>query len=162
MRIRTGIAAAALTALTLTACGGGEKALENAIEDATGGEADVDLDGDGSVSISTPDGEYNSGGAAALPDDFPSEIPLPEGDVELVATYKEANGWFLTYSAPSVTDGYCEAYFDGFVAAGFTEVNRFASAGTLAGGFANSEYEVTATCGAAAMGLALQVTATGG
>ncbi len=96
--IRTRRAAAALVlvpALALTgACGGGdeeaaERIAENALEDANGGDADVDIDGD-EVTIETDEGTMSMG--QDLPSDFPSDVTLLEGEI-LTAMSLTGTGW---------------------------------------------------------------------
>ncbi|WP_408898300.1 hypothetical protein ACJ5H2_04125 [Nocardioides sp. R1-1] len=79
-RLAAAAAAAAVLPVGLAACGGddADKAAENAaeelIEEAEGGDLDVDIDGD-DVTIEGSDGAIQSG--TDLPDDFPEdEIPL--------------------------------------------------------------------------------------
>lgn len=84
MRIsaRTITAFASVVVLGLTACGGddsSEKAVERAIERAGGGDVDVDVDeGSGDVRISSGDDSFDLSTTGDLPDDWPSDIPLPD------------------------------------------------------------------------------------
>lgn len=79
------IRAAAVTvalALTLAGCGEAieESAVEAAIESATGGEAEVDRDGN-RTTIRTPDGgemSFTSGDDLPLPSDYPDDVYLPD------------------------------------------------------------------------------------
>ena len=66
-------------AATLTACGC-EKTVEKAIEQSTGGEADVDLD-DGSVKVNTNEGSLEIGEEVDLPSGFPSDIYVIDGTI---------------------------------------------------------------------------------
>lgn len=60
---RTLAATAAVLALTATACGGGESgqeaALERLIENESGQDIDLDIDGDGGFSVQSEDGEFS-------------------------------------------------------------------------------------------------------
>lgn len=163
-RYTTGaLIAAAL--LTFTACGGGDatdEAVEAGIEEALGSNADVEIDGDGAVKIETDEGSYSAGGSAEIPDDFPSDVPLPDGSARLQATYADADGWMLTFGADDMTDEACVTYLDVFPDAGFTEESRFSSPGTSTGIFTNDQHEVTVSCGEAAMGIVLTVSPTSG
>ncbi|WP_121253686.1 hypothetical protein [Nocardioides ferulae] len=74
----------ALTApFGLAACSGedaAEKAAEEAIEQGAGGDVEVDVDPDtGDVVVSDSTGTYTSGGD--LPDSFPDDLPIIEGDI---------------------------------------------------------------------------------
>lgn len=103
-RTAAGLVAAALV-LGLSACGAvadkasetaGEKLAEKAIEDQTGGSADVDIsdggvkisdgeggtyevDADGNVSGSSGDGNYQMGEGTELPEGWPAELAPPSG-----------------------------------------------------------------------------------
>ncbi len=86
VRILTG----GLALLTMTACSSvaenlSERAAEEILEQAAGGEVDLDLDEDGgTVSVSTDDGSFTVGGGD-LPDNFPASAPLPDGYTVLTA-----------------------------------------------------------------------------
>jgi hypothetical protein len=95
IRIRRSATIAVLIAATgLTACGAvaekaGEKATEKAIESQTGGDVDVDTD-DGSVSIETEEGSA-SFGTGEVPEDWPDDIPLPDG-LEVLTSSSTVSG----------------------------------------------------------------------
>lgn len=86
---------------SLSACGGNpiknavddavgnavDKGTEKVIEEAAGGDADVDLGLDGN--------------GAKLPDDFPDDIPLP--DAKLTATVSQQEGWFLAFEPVDIS-----------------------------------------------------------
>lgn len=64
--------------LLLAACfGARERAMENAIEEQTGGEAEVDIDANGSMRIETEDGTVTTGGE--MPDNWPKDVPTYPG-----------------------------------------------------------------------------------
>ena len=73
-RTVTPLALAAALALTLTGCFGNpleslaEGAIENIVEDQTG--VDIDVDGGSGV-----------GSGASLPDDWPTDVPTPDGTI---------------------------------------------------------------------------------
>lgn len=82
------IALAALVSLTTAGCGAvaekaSEKATEQVIESQTGGDVDVNADGDGSVEFETDDGSF-SVGTGEVPADWPDDVPLPD-DVEVLS-----------------------------------------------------------------------------
>lgn len=151
------VLAAAAAALTLTACGGGtDDAIENAIEDATGGSVDVNIDS-GGMEVDTGDGSYSSGESAEVPDDFPSEVPLIEdGGATLIGAYTDATGWILTYEMEDTSEEVCKTYIDSIEAAGFAEESRFETSGDFTGVFSNDDYQVIAGCGPTA-GASIQV-----
>lgn len=55
-----------------------EKAAEEAIESSSGGSAQVDLDGDGEVTIESDEGTYTAG-TGEVPEAWPDDVPLPDG-----------------------------------------------------------------------------------
>ena len=118
-----------------------EEALEQQLEGEGGGDVDIDL-GDGEVRvegedgavemsfgedgvsvISTPEGEFRTG--TELPDDFPGDVPLPDG-MTIVSTASMASPDGTTYVVNgSVDRGVSEAndaYVEALVAAGFEQV----------------------------------------
>ena len=54
----------------------GEQAVENMIESATGGQAEVDIDSD-SMTVKTDEGSFSTG--TSLPADFPKDAPVYPG-----------------------------------------------------------------------------------
>lgn len=97
-RFAVGRALAALAvvpALALAGCSSdepAEKAVEEAVEDAAGGSADVDIDDD-SIKIETDEGEVSVG--QDLPDDFPSDVALVDGEV-VSAMSMAGKGWTVS------------------------------------------------------------------
>lgn len=85
MRTTLGVAVLGAALVLGTGCGAAadkaaEKVAEEAVEEAIG--ADVDVDDDGNVQIETEDGSSFSGGSE-LPDDWPEDVPMPDGsDIE--------------------------------------------------------------------------------
>ncbi len=76
-----GVVVAGLVLAGLVGCGAAaekaaEEATERAIEDQTGGSAEVDLD-DGSISVEGEDGGFEAG-AGQVPDEWPDDVPLPD------------------------------------------------------------------------------------
>ena len=64
----------------LTACGSvEEKAVEAIVKNSDSSVKDVDIDGDG-VSIETDEGKMQFGDGAKVPEEFPSDLPLPAAD----------------------------------------------------------------------------------
>lgn len=87
LKVSAGVVAVA-GALVLTSCSPGdlidravEKGIEKGVEAATGTEIDFD-DESGTVSLTTDEGEVTlGGGGGELPDGFPDEIPLIDGEI---------------------------------------------------------------------------------
>lgn len=111
-------------------CGGSEDDATNQaaddlaeqIAEAGGQDAEVDIDSEtGEVDVQTDDGEMSVGEDVALPDDFPSEIPLPD-DYELSAamTSSADGGWTITGSLPDASEASFDELVAGFTDAGWT------------------------------------------
>lgn len=114
-----------------------EKGVEKGIESATGTEIDIDEDG-GTISISSEDGEATFGGGAELPDGFPDEIPLIDGEIAggMRISEGDTDGFVATVNAQgSIGDVYNQVT-DRLEGAGFTE-----QASADMGGMRNVTYE---------------------
>jgi hypothetical protein len=94
-----------------------EKAAEEAMEEATGGEVDIEDDGD-SVTITTEgeDGEsvtISGGDTAEVPDSFPDDFPLYKGDVVGSSSLTSGEGSMVTVSVETDDDpDDIKAYFE--------------------------------------------------
>lgn len=107
------IAAITLLAVGATGCfqnpieaaiqGAVNDTVENVVEDATGADIDVDLDGSG----------------ATIPDGFPSELPLPEGN--LVSALAVDDTYVLSYES---TEDAAAAIVAEYKAAGWNVVSE--------------------------------------
>lgn len=97
--MRRGVwAGAAVVALALAGCANpGEVLAEKVIEQGLSQDGTkVDIDADGGISMEFKDGtEYQAGDHAQVPDDFPSDMPLP--DAQLLAVVKNDGGFLLQY-----------------------------------------------------------------
>lgn len=81
-----------------------ERGLEAAIESQGGGEVDLDLDDNGSVSVETEDGSFSMG-QTEIPDDWPSEVPLPPDlEVQSVTQQREAESGITSTMVMGSTD----------------------------------------------------------
>lgn len=70
------ILCAAGFAFSLTACENAtETGLEKVIESESGGDVDVDLNGDDGVSIQTEDGSFSSGATTEFLEEWPGDVP---------------------------------------------------------------------------------------
>lgn len=124
-RAAIAITIAGLTATLLTGCFGNpvenlvNQGIEDAVEDATGG--DVNLDGE-------------------LPADFPESVPVIDGDINLAAGTGGSEGWVVVITS-SAADPVAEAA-TALEGAGFTE-DTSVSAGGLGGvAYSNDEFIV--------------------
>lgn len=116
---------AGVTATLLTGCFGNpvedlvQQGVEEAVEDATGG--DVSLGGE-------------------LPADFPTSVPLVDGDISLAAGTGGAEGWVVVITS-SASDPVADAA-SALEGAGFTEDTAVTGAGVGAKVYSNAEYIV--------------------
>ena len=98
---RVALAGALLALPGLTACGGDDLAsglAERAVEEAGGGEVDVEV-GDDGESFSITDGEGNTvASGQGLPDGFPEEVPLLDEEIlsGVSAGGASGEGWAVT------------------------------------------------------------------
>ena len=137
------VAAAGVFALGLGACGGSSDDSSDAADqlaeklaEAGTGDADVDIDSEtGQVDVSTPDGDMSFGSGSELPDDFPSDIPFPEGS-KLTSTLNSTDGGVKTWSAMGTLADADASTFDDVVAL-FTDsgwTSTMNSSGSTGGG----------------------------
>jgi hypothetical protein len=124
-RAAIAVAIAGITASLLTGCFGNpvedlvNRGVEDAIEGATGG--DVSLGGE-------------------LPADFPTSVPIVDGDISMAAGAGDAEGWVVVLTS-SASDPVAEAAA-ALEAAGFTEDTTVSGAGMGAKVYSNAEYLV--------------------
>ncbi|MGD9794929.1 MAG: hypothetical protein AB7V43_15765 [Acidimicrobiia bacterium] len=140
---RRALALTLTAAATLTACGGGseklsEKAIEQAIKENGGSNVDVDVnngevkiktedgemtvsgDGKDSINITSDSGSFQAGASAEMPKDFPSEVPVPDLELQSQMTTK-SNGdtnFMLTFVTKSPEKDFAK-YTEALKADGF-------------------------------------------
>ena len=94
MRLRT--ITTVMAALVVFAAGCdmiAEQAAEEVAEQAAGGEVNLDVDeSGGNISVETSEGTMSFGGGGDLPDSFPEDLPLPEGDYEVASSFEQSGG----------------------------------------------------------------------
>lgn len=100
-----------------------EEGIENLIESETGGEIDI-----------------NTGGGATLPDSFPGEVPVVDG--EILSALAVDGTWVLSISVDSAEAA--EAGYDDLLNAGFSETaSADLGGGMLINSVENDTYGVT-------------------
>lgn len=84
-------------AFVVTGCGKktAEKAAEKAIEESTGGQAEVDV-GTNSVKINTNAGSFQAGGNISLPSGFPSDVYVIDGTIKAASTVTEGESYTVS------------------------------------------------------------------
>lgn len=85
--------------VTLVGCGQmAESATEKLIEEAAGGDVNVDVEGDG-VTVEGQDGGFAVGGDLSLPDNWPTEIPTyGRGSLVMVSVDSASGGATAVWS----------------------------------------------------------------
>lgn len=87
-------------AFLLGGCGLGDEAVERGMEEAIeagasdGTEVDIDADG-GKVKVEDSDGSVEFGGDTELPESFPDDVPLPEGEFEVRMATENSDGTMM-------------------------------------------------------------------
>jgi hypothetical protein len=120
----------ALLALVLATAGCGnaveglaQDTVERAIENELGSEADVQVDGD-SFTVDTGDGSVTAG-SGTVPDGFPADVPLVDGDITFAqtATTDGKRGWTVQVNAAGDPADVAAQVADDLTAAGFEVEN---------------------------------------
>lgn len=100
----------------------GEELAEQSIENASGGNADVEVDSDGSVDITTDNGSASYGNNVSLPSGWPASVPTPASGT-LVTSYSGTESGKTTHSVVYNVSGSAnvaaKAYEDQLKSAGF-------------------------------------------
>ncbi len=104
------------------------------------GNADTET---GEVKIESEDGSFSSGATTELPDEWPADVPEPDG---LAITSASVIG-SDTEQAINVTgtidgDGFVESYGAALESAGFNEDSTFESDGTISNTYSNDNWTV--------------------
>lgn len=88
-------------------------------------------DGDGGVDIQGDDGRLSVGSGDGVPDEWPDDVPAPDGLSDSTSTVAEdANGTTILINGTADIP-YAKQYADDVAAAGFTETYRGEAQGTL-------------------------------
>jgi len=135
-----------------------EKRMEEAIEEATGEDADVDLE-KGEATIKTEEGEVHvSTKKNKWPDEIPGDVPeFTYGDMLSVTTtdIPEGYGWTITYE--NVPDDAIEKYDAELKKSGFeTLVAGMGSRGSISGEKGNVIVGVMSGDGMASVSVAIE------
>jgi len=138
-------------ALTLTGCGGAvegvaENQIERAIEDELGESADVEIDDD-SFTVDTEEGSI-SAGAGSVPEDFPADVPLVEGEVAFAQRLESADGtgWSVIITTSGDPTSVAEQIRTDLETNGFTvdEASQFGGEGGEGGTVLGEKDDLTA------------------
>jgi hypothetical protein len=116
-RVVAAAVGAVLAVGALSACGSATDRAEDAMNDALGGSASVDLDADGGIKVEASDGTIEFG-TGDLPPTWPSEVPPPPGFKVIVAG--EVDGeWRGGFQAPGDQMAAVDAYVRDLMNRGF-------------------------------------------
>ena len=125
----TVFAIAVSATVALTGCGIIQDKVDNAVEDGVE-RAIEEGAGDGT--------DVEFGENADLPEGFPSEVPLPEGDI--IGAVGGEDGWFVTYTVADAAA--VDALFADFESSGWELVGDFSSGDSQARSYKNDTYDV--------------------
>lgn len=119
-----------------------EKAAEKIIEQQLSDDdtsVDINADGEGGMTIEGEDGTYKSGAHAEVPDDFPSELPLPDG--ELISSATIDGTWVLNYQNATRADfDKLSAFFEG---GDFERTNTIEMEGMISYIYSGAQWSIT-------------------
>ena len=105
-----------------------EDIAERALEQAVGGDVDIDLDDEGAdISVESSDGTFEQSFGNSVPDDFPPDVPLVDDfDVQhsVSMSDEENRGWSVTMSGSGSATDIAEQIKSDFADAGFSLTNE--------------------------------------
>ena len=122
----------------LAACNPLESTIENSIENETGGDAEVDMNADGTTRIETDEGTFTSG--QDVPDNWPKDVEIYAGStVQYSATMEpkagQKGGSVLVLQTSDNDEVVSEHYVEALKAAGWeVEAEAHAAGLTTIGG----------------------------
>lgn len=128
-----------LLALHLAGCGGSteeeiaETVIESGMPDGT--KVEINEDG-GNIKIDTPEGSVNmqTGESVALPENFPADLPIPEGITWQMVQSSQADGKDMLIaqgSVPSPLDSVASSVRGKLAEQGWETVSTFNQAGEM-------------------------------
>lgn len=117
---------AAVIALGGACSSSGEAIADRMVERATGNEIDIDRRGDDGVTMRSEEGAITLGGTS-IPDDWPRDVPLPDGLRDVYVTTMSSNEgevYMALVAESSMSSEALDAFFTTGLS-GWTETNRF-------------------------------------
>lgn len=114
-------------------------------EDGNVVTGDVDTDS-GEMNIETEDGSFSSGATTELPDDWPVEIPEPNGlSIASASVIGSDTEQAITVSGTVDSEGFVESYASALTSAGFEETSTFKADSTINNVYTSDRWTVGLT-----------------
>lgn len=137
-QLATAMGVILLAALPLSGCGGGDSPSVKDVLDIADGEGNIDTDGDGKDDLSIDregdgvtigDGDSSLALDGEIPEDFPDDVPLIDGDVVQGGSYAAGAsvGWTVAINHDGALPAAVDRVADELAGAGFSELSRFAA-----------------------------------
>ena len=114
------------------------------ITDADGsvvtGSADADS---GELTVESEDGSFSSGSTTELPEEWPGDVPEPDGlEIASATVIGSDTEQSITVSGSVDGDGFVDSYAGALESAGFSADSTFTSDGTINNVYSNDEWTV--------------------
>ncbi|MDD5040227.1 MAG: hypothetical protein PHY34_03690 [Patescibacteria group bacterium] len=119
-----------LIAVALIVSGCGEKAAEKAIEKATNSQVDIDADND-RVTINTNGGSYQAGEGVSVPDGFPEDVYVVDGNVTAAFTYEVDKNYSISIESTKSVNELKTLYEQKLADDGWTITMSYAAEGSV-------------------------------
>jgi hypothetical protein len=97
----------------------------------------------GEVSIESEDGSFSSGATTELPEEWPGDIPEPDGlSISSATVIGSDTEQAINVAGTADGDGFVESYASALESAGFNEDSTFESGGTINNVYSNASWTV--------------------
>lgn len=146
-RIRFMCSALFVSIVGLTACSdSAENGIEQLVEQQGGGDIDIDIDADdGDVDIETDDGSFSVNAGTGIPDEWPNEVPRPDGLDDVSSSVTAAGDDLVISLTGQADDDFVEDYAASLEASGFEQTATSQGAGSTIRTFEAGLYTVALT-----------------
>lgn len=97
----------------------------------------------GEFSVESEDGSFSSGATTELPEEWPGDVPEPNGlDIASATVIGSNDEQSITVSGSVDGDGFVDSYAGALESAGFSEDSTFKADGTINNIYSNDEWTV--------------------